>query len=85
MKSVKSFSYTLLALAFILLHVPLYNWWCGTGIGKLLGGITPSYLNDGVALVLCIIGIVLGFLLPRRLSEEGNKWGRIISCSLLFN
>lgn len=84
MKSVKSFSYTLLALAFILLHVPLYNWWCGTGIGKLLGGITPSYLNDGVALVLCIIGIVLGFLLPRRLSEEGNKWGRIISCSLLF-
>ena len=84
MKSVKIFTYTLFALAFILLHVPLYNWWCGTGIGKLLGGITPSYLNDGVALVLCIIGVVLGLFLPRRLSYEGNKWGRFFSGSLLF-
>ena len=84
MKTGRVLTYTLFAAAFVLLHAPLYNWWCGTGIGRLFGSITSSYFNDGVALVLCVICVVLGFWLPKNLSEEGNKWGRILSGCLLF-
>lgn len=84
MKTGRVLTYSLLASAFVLLHAPLYNWWCETGIGRLLGNITSSYFNDGVALVLCVVCLVLGFWLPKNLSEEGNKWGQILSGCLLF-
>lgn len=84
MKTGRVLTYSLLAAAFVLLHAPLYNWWCWTWIGRLLGGITSSYLNDGVALLLCAISVVIGLWLPKSLSEEGNKWGRILSGCLLF-
>lgn len=74
----------LLAAVFVLLHVPLYNWWCGTGVGRLLGGVSSSYLNDFVSLVVALLGAVVGVVLPKRLSEAGNRWGMYIIGSLLF-
>lgn len=81
----KSFlSIFLFACLFLLLHEPLFSWWCGTGIGRLLGSVDSSALNDWLSLALAIVGSVLMCLLPGRLSANGNKWGGIICGGLLF-
>ena len=73
-----------LASLFLLVHVPFFDWWCGTGIAIFLSRIQPSRFNDVVALLLATMGCATAVTLPSRLSETGNKWGRVISGSLLF-
>lgn len=68
----------------LLLHEPLFVWWCGTGVGKFLNSIEPSCFNDTVSLLLIILGCGAVIDLPRLLSETGNKWSRAIVASILL-
>lgn len=80
----KTLLYLTLASLFLLLHIPFFDWWCETGIAMFLSRIQPSRFNDVTALLLAILGCATAATLPSRLSETGNKWGRVISSGLLF-
>lgn len=72
------------ACALLLLHAPLFEWWCGTGIGKFLYGIKPSCFIDTVSLLLIILGCSAVEKIPSLLSNAGNKWCRALAASLLI-
>ena len=59
--------YLILTCLLLLLHAPLFEWWCGTGIGHLLGGMKPSAFADTVAMVLLMISCGAISELPERL------------------
>ena len=76
--------YLILTCLLLLLHASLFEWWCGTGIGHLLGGMKPSTFADAVAMVLLMISCGAISELPERLSDTGNKWGiRIVEVLIL--
>lgn len=62
--------YLILTCLLLLLHTPLFEWWCGTGIGHLLGGLKPSTFADAVAMVLLMISCGAISELPERLSNN---------------
>lgn len=76
--------YLILTCLLLLLHTPLFEWWCGTGIGHLLGGMKPSTFADAVAMVLLMISCGAISELPERLSDTGNKWGTRIAEVLML-
>lgn len=76
--------YLILICLLLLLHAPLFEWWCGTGIGHLLGGMKPSTFADAVAMVLLMISGGAISELPERLSDTGNKWGLRIAEVLIL-
>lgn len=76
--------YLLSATLFLLIYAPLYEWWCTTGVGNLLGGVATSDFNDVVVLVLAVVGVVLAALMPSQLSDQGNQWVRIIAGCLCY-
>lgn len=67
--------YLILTCLLLLLHAPLFEWWCRTGIGQVLRGMEPSAFADAVAMVLLMISCGVISELPERLSDTGNKWG----------
>lgn len=76
--------YLILTCLLLLLHAPLFEWWCEAGIGHLLGEVEPSVLADIAAMVLLITGCGTISVLPERLSDTGNKWGiRIAEVTIL--
>jgi hypothetical protein len=76
--------YLILTCLLLLLHAPLFEWWCGTGIGHLLGGVKPSAFDDAVVIVLLMISCGAISVLPERLSDTGNKWGLRIAEVLML-
>lgn len=84
MKSYKTIVFLILAALFLLLHVPLYEWWCDTGLGQWLGSVTPTVFNDCMALFLGLLGGVAAAMIPQRLSESGNRFARLVLGCLLF-
>ena len=72
--------YVLVAVCVVLLlHGPLFEWWCETGMGKFLYGINASCFLDTIALLLIILGCGAAIKFPGLLSETGNKWGRALA------
>lgn len=72
--------YVLVAVCVVLLmHGPLFEWWCETGVGKFLNGINASCFLDTIALLLMMLGCGAAIEIPGLLSETGNKWGRTLS------
>ena len=80
----KPFLYLTLASLFLLVHVPFFDWWCGTGIAVFLSGIQPSVFNDVVALVFAVLGSMAAMATPKRMSETGNKWVRGLASAIVF-
>lgn len=80
----KTFLYLTLASLFLLIHVPFFDWWCGTGIAMFLSRIQPSEFNDVVTLVFAVLGSIAAMALPKRLSETGNKWVRGLMGAIVF-
>ena len=77
--------YLFIACLYLLFHAPLFNWWCDTGIGRLLAGVNSSCLNDTIAFLLVILGCGVAVEIPDGLSGKGNKWGRMIAgCTILI-
>ena len=76
--------YLILTCLLLLLHAPLFEWWCETGVGHLLGGMKPSTFADAVAMVLLMISCGAISELPERLSDTGNKWGTRIAEVLIL-
>ncbi|MBR6088038.1 MAG: hypothetical protein IKP84_09175 [Prevotella sp.] len=63
----------------LLLHEPMFEWWCETGVGKFLNGIIASCFLDTIALLLIMLGCGVAIEIPGLLSETGNKWGRALA------
>lgn len=76
--------YLILTCLLLLLHAPLFEWWCGTVIGQMLGGMKPSVFADAVAMVLLMVSSGAMLELPERLSDTGNKWGLRIAEVLIL-
>ena len=80
----KSIVYLVLASLYLLLYATLFEWWCDTVVGRALGSITPSAYHDIVMLVIACLGSIIAWKLPNKLSDTGNKWGRIISIGIVY-
>lgn len=72
--------YVLVAVCVVLLlHGPMFEWWCETGMGKCLNDINASCFLDTIALLLMMLGCGAAIEIPGLLSETGNKWGRALA------
>lgn len=78
------FLHLTLASLFLLIHVPFFDWWCGTGFAVFLSRIQPSLFNDVVAFVFAVLGSVVAMAMPKRLSETGNKCVRGLASAIVF-
>ena len=65
-------------------HEPLFVWWCDTGIGKFLGSVKPTLFNDCMALAIGVFGGLAALIIPKRLSNEGNKVTSVVAGYMLF-
>ena len=76
--------YLLLAVLFVFLREPFYEFMMGTGGQGLLDAIESSILNDTLAFALIVLGIPGMIRLSDKLSETGRKWARVLSGCLLY-
>lgn len=76
--------YLLLAVLFMFLREPFYEFILGTDGQGLLDAIESSILNDTLAFVLIVLGIPGMIRLSDNLSETGRKWTRMLSGCLLY-
>jgi len=76
---------SLIAIAlFLLLHAPLFDWWCETRIGQLLSKVQTTFLNDIILFGLIVMGIITAILLSKKLSNKGKKWCRTFAFALIY-
>lgn len=80
----KSIIYILLATIYLLLCAPLFDWWCNTWLGGLLGEITPTAFHDVLIMWIAVFGCIAAWWLPKTLSETGVRWGKIIALGLIY-
>jgi len=73
-----------IAILFLMLCEPLFNWWRETWIASLWSNIQPSCFNDILALLFVAFGSTIAVMLPKYLSDTGIKWTRIFSGWFLF-
>ena len=69
---------------FLLLHAPLFDWWCETRIGQLLSKVQTTFLNDIILFGLIVMGIITAILLSKKLSNKGKKWCRTFAFALIY-
>lgn len=74
----------IIAALFLLLHAPLFDWWCGTGIGQLLSKVQATFLNDFVLFGLTAMGIITTFLISKKLSNQGKKCCRTFAIGIFY-
>ena len=67
-----------------MLHEPLFAWWCDTGIGKFLGSVKPTLFNDCMALAIGVFGGLAALIIPKQLSNEGNRFASVVAGYMLF-
>lgn len=61
--------YVLVAVCIVLLlHGPMFEWWCETEVGKFLNGINASCFLDTIALLLIMLGCGVAIEIPGLLS-----------------
>lgn len=84
MKLHKVIIHILVIALLLLLHEPLFAWWCDTGIGKFVGSVKPTLFNDCMALAIGVLGGLAALTIPKRLSNEGNGFLRVVVGYLLF-
>lgn len=84
MKLHKLIIHILIIALLLLLHEPLFAWWCDTGIGKFIGSVKPTLFNDCMALAIGVLGGQAALIIPKRLSNEGNGFSRVVAGYLLF-
>ena len=82
--TIKTLSSLLFATAFVMLHIPFYEWWRGTELGHAISLIPSTVVNDILATVLMIIGVGVAYKLPAHLNDSGKRFGRIFSACVLF-
>lgn len=65
--------YVLVAVCIVLLlHGPMFEWWCETEMGKFLNGINAFCFLDTIALLLIMLGCGVAIEIPGLLSETGK-------------
>lgn len=74
----------IIAALFLLLHAPLFDWWCETRIGQLLSKVQTTFLNDIILFGLIVMGIITAILLSKKLSNKGKKWCRTFAFALIY-